>query len=182
VTKATSGGSCALATVLILASSLAVYPEPAGATDSLGKRFSAADFEAIRSPERVESLPVENLADPSKDWKDGMKTSLPGSFRVLPEPLPVDKDTAADLARLLLRSGSYGRGYSGVSSSREPRFASGEAVGLWTSSSVFVVRISAFRSSARAMRCSASSRLGRSELGLPDWSARRGQPIPVSRT
>lgn len=112
MTKST-GLSRALAAALILASALQAHSRSVGATDRLRQRFSAADFDVIRSPERVESLPVESLADPSKDWQGGIKTSLPGSFRILAEPLPVDKRLAADLARLLLRPESYGTGYSG---------------------------------------------------------------------
>jgi hypothetical protein len=89
------------------------YAEPAGTGASLREWFSSADFDAIRSPDRVESLPVESLADPSKDRKGGIKTSLPGSFRILPEPLPVDKDIATDLARLLLQPESYDPFYKG---------------------------------------------------------------------
>ena len=108
-----AGGACALATVLLLAAALMAnaHPQPAGSAAGLREWFNSADFEAIRSPERVESLPVESLADPSKDWKRGMKTSLPGSFRILPEPVPVDKDVAGDLARLLLQPESYDPGY-----------------------------------------------------------------------
>jgi hypothetical protein len=42
-----------------------------------------------------------------------MKTSLPGSFRVIDEPIPVPKDLAAELAELILNPLSYDPGYKG---------------------------------------------------------------------
>ena len=107
--RGTLPGALALASVL----AATAWAEPETKTVSLREWFRSADFDAIRSPDRVESLPVESLADPSKDWKSGMKTSLPGSFRILPEPLPVDKDIAKELARLVLQPKSYDSGYMG---------------------------------------------------------------------
>ena len=82
-------------------------PAFAASAEDLATFLASSQFAIIRSPDRVESLPVESLADPAKDWSSGMKTSLPGSFRIIDEPIPVPKELAAPLATLILNPASY---------------------------------------------------------------------------
>lgn len=84
---------------------------PPAATDRTSELLASKALAAVRTPDRVESLPVENLLG-SKDKKTAAtETSLPGRFRIVPEPQPVAADLVPKLSRLLLSRSSYADGY-----------------------------------------------------------------------
>ena len=70
------------------------------------------ELEALRTPDRVESLPVESLLRSTDKTAVPTKTSLPGRFRIVPEPRPVPEALAAQLSRLLLARSSYADYYT----------------------------------------------------------------------
>lgn len=104
---------------LVIALGLAVGCQSAGDSastseeDELGALLRSAILDVVRSPERVECFPVENLMDPDElpDSQDpaalSMDTDLPGSFRIVQEPVPVVPELAAKLSALLLARESY---------------------------------------------------------------------------
>jgi hypothetical protein len=90
---------------LFLAASLA-------AGDRTTDLLSSKALEAVRAPDRVESLPVESLSGAKDGRAAATKTSLPGLFRIVPEPRPVPAEVVPQLSRLFLSRSSYADHYT----------------------------------------------------------------------
>jgi hypothetical protein len=84
---------------------------PLAAADPTTEFLASRALEAVRTPDRVESLPVESLLR-SNDKSAATKTSLPGVFRIVPEPKPVPANLVPQLSRLLLSRSSYADYYT----------------------------------------------------------------------
>jgi hypothetical protein len=74
---------------------------------ALASLLGSESLEAVRSPDRVESLPVEDVGGSKDSAAIRLATDLPGDFRILPQPLPVPPELAAKLSVLLLSPQSY---------------------------------------------------------------------------
>jgi hypothetical protein len=91
---------------------LVAFVAPLAAADRTGELLASKALEALRTPDRVESLPVESLIGSTDKTTTATKTSLPGRFRIVPEPKPVPADVARQLSRLLLSRRSYSDHYT----------------------------------------------------------------------
>jgi hypothetical protein len=77
---------------------------------ALRKELGARDFDPLRYPDRVETVPLEDTFVRKADESRGalpVRTDLPGQFVALPERTPVAAALAAEIAELLLDPHSY---------------------------------------------------------------------------
>lgn len=108
----------AIAAAALAAAAAAAAEEQEGSQEEFTENLLISpELDPVRSPDRVESLPVEHVPQ-FPDVADGrhpgsrkdavpMKTTLPGRFRILDEPVPVPPKIAAELSRVLLDPASY---------------------------------------------------------------------------
>jgi hypothetical protein len=85
---------------------------PLTAADQTTEFLASKALEAVRTPDRVETLPVESQLGSKGEKAAPTKTSLPGVFRILPEPKPVPADLVPQLSRLFLQRSSYADFYT----------------------------------------------------------------------
>ena len=97
---------------LTLVAAIVVLVTPAAAADRTAELLQSQALEVVRAPDRVESLPVQSLVGSKDETIRATKTSLPGAFRIVPEPRPVPAAIVPQLSRLLLSRSSYADGYT----------------------------------------------------------------------
>jgi hypothetical protein len=69
--------------------------------------LKSKELEPVRSPDRVESLGVRGLVEPSDHTISPTVSNLPGRFAILPGAIAVEPGLAADVSRIVLDPASY---------------------------------------------------------------------------
>jgi hypothetical protein len=69
--------------------------------------LKSKELEAVRSPDRVESLAVRGLIEPSDHSISPTASNLPGRFAILPGAIPVERGLALQVSRIVLDPASY---------------------------------------------------------------------------
>jgi hypothetical protein len=93
--------------VLLLGVAAQVGPYSWAEDSKVGAVLRSPDLEPIRSPDRVESLPVQSLLEAQHKDREPTPTSLPGRFRIVPEPMAVPETLVREVTRLFLSPESY---------------------------------------------------------------------------
>jgi len=88
--------------VCLLAASVMTRATVADENFDLQTFLASNELEPVRSPDRVESQPVEVIREPAEPGRLGRWV-----FRRLPEPLPLPGPVMAELSSLLLAAESY---------------------------------------------------------------------------
>src|SRR6266545_3325547 len=91
-----------------------------------GDFFRTQALEPVRSPDRIESLEVRELIEPSDHDVTPTVSNLPGRFAIMPGAIPVDAGLGAELSRIVLDPASYDAFYKPCG------FEPGVAFRFWT--------------------------------------------------